>query len=84
MRIDQLEAIRAMDIDRVMPIYAPDIVSFDIEPPLYVGAEPFLSYEIRRLVLTVDSSRSEPATASAVSAAKAIVSRSGAWNDRAA
>jgi uncharacterized protein (TIGR02246 family) len=34
------EAIRAMDIDAVAPIYAPDIVSFDIEPPLrHMGAE---------------------------------------------
>ncbi len=34
-RIDRaVEAIRAMDLDAVMPIYAPDIVSFDIEPPL--------------------------------------------------
>jgi ketosteroid isomerase-like protein len=29
-----------MDIARVMAIYAPDIISFDIEPPLqHVGAE---------------------------------------------
>jgi uncharacterized protein (TIGR02246 family) len=35
-----IEAIRAMDIERVMPIYAPDIVSFDIEPPLrHMGSE---------------------------------------------
>jgi uncharacterized protein (TIGR02246 family) len=34
------EAIRAMDIERVMPIYAPDIVSFDVEPPLrHIGSE---------------------------------------------
>jgi ketosteroid isomerase-like protein len=40
-RIDKLvEAIRAMDLEGVMPIYAPDIVSFDIEPPLqHMGAE---------------------------------------------
>jgi ketosteroid isomerase-like protein len=39
-RIDELvEAIRARDLDRVMSIYAPDIVSFDVEPPLqHVGA----------------------------------------------
>src|ERR1043165_3320949 len=35
-----IEAVRAMDIERVMPIYAPDIVSFDIEPPLrHMGSE---------------------------------------------
>ena len=34
------EAIRAMDLEGVMSIYAPDIVSFDIVPPLlHVGAE---------------------------------------------
>ena len=39
-RIDKLvEAIRAMDLEGVKPIYAPDIVSFDIVPPLqHVGA----------------------------------------------
>jgi uncharacterized protein (TIGR02246 family) len=40
-RIDKLvQAIRAMDLEGVKPIYAPDIVSFDIVPPLqHVGAE---------------------------------------------
>jgi uncharacterized protein (TIGR02246 family) len=40
-RIDKLaEAIRAMNLEAVMSIYAPDIVSFDIVPPLqHVGAE---------------------------------------------
>ena len=40
-RIDSwLEAIRAMDLDAVMSLYAPDIVSFDIVPPLrHVGAK---------------------------------------------
>jgi uncharacterized protein (TIGR02246 family) len=40
-RIGQLtEALRAMDLDSVMSIYAPDIVSFDIVPPLqHVGVE---------------------------------------------
>ena len=68
-RIDKLaEAIRAMDLDSVMSIYAPDIVSFDIVPPLqHVGAEAKrknwvdafavyqrpLGYEIRDLTLTV-------------------------------
>ena len=68
-RIGKLvEAIRVMDLDRVMSIYAPDIVSFDIEPPLqHVGAEAKrknwlhafsmyqrpLGYEIRDLAITV-------------------------------
>ena len=40
-RIDKvIEAIRSMDLEGVKPIYAPDIVSFDIVPPLqHVGAE---------------------------------------------
>jgi ketosteroid isomerase-like protein len=40
-RLDTLiTAIRAKDLEGVMPIYAPDIVSFDIEPPLrHLGAE---------------------------------------------
>lgn len=68
-RIDKLaEAIRAMDLEGVKPIYAPDIVSFDIVPPLYItGAQAQwknwedvfaayqrpLSYEIRDLAITV-------------------------------
>jgi ketosteroid isomerase-like protein len=68
-RIDNVvEAIRAMDLEGVKPIYAPDIVSFDIVPPLrHVGAEAKwknwvdvftayqrpLGYEIRDLTITV-------------------------------
>ena len=68
-RIDQLtEAVRAMDLERVMSFYAPDIVSFDIVPPLqHVGAgakrknwvDAFavyqrpLGYEIRDLTISV-------------------------------
>jgi ketosteroid isomerase-like protein len=39
-RIDELvEAIRDEDLERVMSIYAQDVVSFDVEPPLqHVGA----------------------------------------------
>jgi ketosteroid isomerase-like protein len=33
------EAIRAKDIDRLMPLYSPDVVYFDLVPPLeYSGA----------------------------------------------
>ena len=36
---DCARAIRARDIDAVMSLYAPDIVSFDLNPPLrYAGA----------------------------------------------
>jgi uncharacterized protein (TIGR02246 family) len=68
-RIDKLvAAVRAMDLEGVKPIYAPDIVSFDIVPPLkHVGAEAKwknwadvftayqrpLGYEIRDLTITV-------------------------------
>jgi len=69
-QIDKLvEAIRAMDLEGVKPIYAPDIVSFDVGPPLqHVGAEAKwrnwvdaftafqhpLSYEIRNLTIALD------------------------------
>jgi uncharacterized protein (TIGR02246 family) len=37
---DWAKALCARDIDGVMSIYAPDIVSFDIDPPLrYAGAD---------------------------------------------
>jgi ketosteroid isomerase-like protein len=37
---DCVKALRATDIDGVMSLYAPNIVSFDIIPPLrYVGAD---------------------------------------------
>lgn len=68
-RIDNLvEAVRAMDFEGVKSIYAPDLVSFDIVPPLqHVGAEAKwknwadvfkayqrpLGYEIRDLTITV-------------------------------
>lgn len=63
-----LEAVRAMDLEGVKPIYAPDIASFDFVPPLqHLGAEsklnnwvdvfsayqPPLGYEIRDLTLIV-------------------------------
>jgi ketosteroid isomerase-like protein len=35
-----VEAIRAKDIDRITSLYAPDLVSFDLTPPLrYSGAD---------------------------------------------
>jgi ketosteroid isomerase-like protein len=37
---DLVKALRAKDIDGVMSVYAPNIVSFDVAPPLrYVGAD---------------------------------------------
>jgi uncharacterized protein (TIGR02246 family) len=68
-RIDKaVEAIRATDLEGLTTIYAPDIVSFDIVPPLqHVGAEAKrknwvdafatyqrpLGYEVRDLTITV-------------------------------
>jgi uncharacterized protein (TIGR02246 family) len=63
-----VEAIRARDIDGVMSIYAQEVVSFDIVPPLrYIGADAFrkvweevfssfqgpIDYEIHDLSITV-------------------------------
>ena len=40
-----VEALRARDIDGVMSIYAPELVSFDLVPPLqYVGAEVYRNH----------------------------------------
>jgi ketosteroid isomerase-like protein len=64
---DLVKALRAKDIDSVMSLYAPDLVSFDLAPPLqYIGADnkrrawqeafaiytgPF-DYEVRDLTVT--------------------------------
>ena len=68
-RIDKLaESIRAHDLETAMSLYAPDMVSFDFEPPLqHVGAdakrrnwvaafaayERPLGYEIHHLTIAV-------------------------------
>jgi len=64
---DGIEALRNKDIEGGMALYAPDVVSFDIVPPLrYVGADVFrkvweevfasfqvtLGYEIHDLAIT--------------------------------
>jgi len=61
------EAVRALDLESAMSIYAPDIVSFDVEPPLqhlgldakrrnWVGASAMYQrprgYELRDLTIT--------------------------------
>ncbi|GHO61614.1 hypothetical protein KSC_005060 [Ktedonobacter sp. SOSP1-52] len=63
-----VEAIRAKDLDGVMSMYAPELVSFDIVPPLqYVGTDAYrkqwrevfssfpgpINYEIVNLSITV-------------------------------
>ncbi len=65
-----IEAIRNKDIDGVMSVYAPDLVAFDIVPPLqYLGAETFrkiwqeifetfespIPYEVRDLSITASN-----------------------------
>ena len=68
-RLDELlAALHSMDLEGVMALYAPDVVSFDIVPPLrHMGVEAKrkqwvdafatyqrpLGYEIRDLTLTV-------------------------------
>jgi uncharacterized protein (TIGR02246 family) len=62
-----VKAIRAKDINGVMSVYAPDLVAFDVVPPLqYVGAEAYrrpwqevfelyqnpIHYEVRDLSIT--------------------------------
>ena len=66
--VDRLvEAVRAKDLEGLKPLYATDIVSFDVEPPLqHLGLEAKLknwatvftifqsvTYEVRDLTLTV-------------------------------
>ena len=69
-QIDRLvEAIRAADLEGLRPLYAPEMVSFDVGPPLRsVGLEaklgnwveafttfqPPLDYEVRDLTIHVD------------------------------
>jgi uncharacterized protein (TIGR02246 family) len=65
---DGVRAIRALDLEGVMALYAPDMVSFDVEPPLqHVGVaakrknwagvftvyQPPLGYELRDLTIAV-------------------------------
>ena len=62
-----VRAVRAKDIEGVMSVYAPDLVAFDVVPPLqYVGAAAFgkvwqdvfetfqgpIPYEVRDLTIT--------------------------------
>jgi ketosteroid isomerase-like protein len=64
---DWVTAFRAKDVDRIMSCYAPDIISFDIGPPLrYAGADAkrrawrdafaaydgAIAYEVRELNVT--------------------------------
>ena len=94
-RIDALaEAIRAMDLEAVKPAFAPDLVSFDIEPPLqHLGAEakwrnwanvfaayqPPLAYEIRDFAVTVGDGVAFGHALSRISGTLKNGTRSGYW-----
>ena len=67
-QVDKIvEGIRARDLERLRQVYAPDVVSFDVEPPLqHVGIEAKLknwanvfaffrdvTYEVRELAVSV-------------------------------
>ncbi|HLZ30676.1 MAG TPA: nuclear transport factor 2 family protein [Chloroflexota bacterium] len=66
---DAVKAVRVKDIDRIMSLYAPDLVAFDVVPPLqYVGANAYrqrwqetfaafsgpIDYEVRDLQITAE------------------------------
>ena|SRR5829696_1045706 len=94
-RIDTLAgAIRAMDLEAVKPAFAPDLVSFDIEPPLqHLGAEakwrnwanvfaayqPPLAYEIRDFAVTVGDGVAFGHALSRISGTLKNGNRSGYW-----
>lgn len=94
-QIDSLaQAIRAMDLEAVMSSYAPDVVSFDVQPPLrQVGAagkrknwieafavfQPPLDYEIRDLTITVGGDVAFAYSLNRLSGGLPDGTRSGVW-----
>ena len=87
-------AIRAMDLAGVMALYALDIVSFDVQPPLrHVGAtakrqnwmdvfstfQPPLDYEIRDLTLAVGDDVAFAHSLNRISGSLPNGRRSGTW-----
>jgi ketosteroid isomerase-like protein len=94
-RIDKLvEAIRTMDLEGLKSIYAPHIVSFDVNPPLqHVGAEAKwknwveaftvfqrpLGYEIRDLTITLDGDVAFAHSLNRLSGTLKNGNRSGFW-----
>lgn len=89
-----VEAIRAMDLEDVKSIYAPDIVSFDVGPPLqHVGAEAKwknwvevftafqrpLGYEIRALTIPLDGDVAFAHSLNRLSGTLKNGNRSGFW-----
>jgi ketosteroid isomerase-like protein len=89
-----VEAIRAMDLEGLKSIYAPNIVSFDVNPPLqHVGAEAKwknweeaftvfqrpLGYEIRDLTITLDGDVAFAHSLNRLSGTLKNGNRSGFW-----
>jgi ketosteroid isomerase-like protein len=83
-----------MDLEGVMSNYAPDIVSFDVQPPLrQVGAagkrknwveafavfQPPLDYEIRDLTITVSGDAAFAYSINRLSGVLSNGTRSGVW-----
>jgi ketosteroid isomerase-like protein len=93
--IDQLvQAIRALDLEGVKPVYAPGIVSFDMVPPLqHVEAEAKcknwadvftvyrrpLGYEIRDLTITVGNDVAFGHSLNRISGTFKKGNRTGSW-----
>jgi ketosteroid isomerase-like protein len=88
------QSIRAMDLEGVMSNYAPDIVSFDVQPPLrQVGAagkrknwveafavfQPPLDYEIRDLTIAVSGDVAFAYSINRLSGSLSDGTRSGIW-----
>jgi ketosteroid isomerase-like protein len=88
------QSIRTMDLEAVMSNYAPDIVSFDVQPPLrQIGAEgksknwveafavfqPPLDYEIRDLTITVSGDVAFAYSINRLSGTLGDGTRSGIW-----
>jgi ketosteroid isomerase-like protein len=88
------QSIRTMDLEAVMSNYAPDIVSFDVQPPLrQIGAagksknwveafavfQPPLDYEIRDLTITVSGDVAFAYSINRLSGTLGDGTRSGIW-----
>jgi ketosteroid isomerase-like protein len=93
-RVENLiEAVRSKDLDTVKTIFAPDLVSFDIEPPLqHLGAEAKwknwvavftafqqIDYETRDLTITVSGDLAVVHSVNRISGAMTNGNKIGYW-----
>src|SRR5207253_10367121 len=94
-RIDTLlDGIRGGDLDALKTIFAPNLVSFDVEPPLrHLGAEkklesweqiftlyePPLGYEVRDLTVLVDGDLAVTYAVNRLSGTLATGAKAGLW-----